>query len=137
MSSKKPEYFIDKEDELMYLEMLEDMDMPTAKEMYSKIKQTKPNKCVSGKAIKLTFEELTYRNLRYLILGCQWASAEIRVKALAAFISRSYSAEDLSPLVSNEDLRRRLHDSMLKALPELYRHSGIDYFNIEESLNET
>ena len=119
----------------MYLEMLEDMDLAQAMAIYDKIKDVKPEKGISGKARTLTFKELTYRNLRYLILGCEWCPAELRVKALATFIARSYHTTEFSPLVSNTDLRKRLHDSIQKELVSLYKYSGIDYNDVENSLN--
>lgn len=134
MATKKPEFFIDKEDELMYLEMLEDMDLSGAMQIYDKIKDTKPDKNVSGSARDKVFGNLTYRNLRYLILGCEWCPAELRVKTLATFIARSYQDTSFSPLVSNADLRKRLHDSIQKEIVKLYKWSGIDYYDVENSI---
>lgn len=133
--TNKPTYFKDKEDELIYLEMLEDMDMVQAKNIYQNIKDTTPDKNVSGSVRNTNYKNLTYRNLRYLILGCEWCSAELRVKALATFIARSYTSDRFSALVTNEDLRRRLHDSIQTKLITLYKYSGIDYTDIEGSLN--
>ena len=136
MATKKPDFFIDKEDELMYLEMLEDMDLTQAMQIYNDIKDTTPDKKVASHAGKKKFSELTYRNLRYIILGCKWCPAELRGKALATFIARSYQDQPFSPLVPNTDLRKRLHDSIQANLISIYANSGIDFNDIDGSLEQ-
>lgn len=123
----KPSYFKDKEDELMYLEMFEDMDAETAEDIYHNIQHEVLNKYLSGSARKKTFGQLTYKNLRYLILGCELCSAEVRVKALATFIYRASLDIPLNPLVSNERLMAMLHDNLEKSMGSIYKWSGVEY----------
>ena len=121
------DYFIDSDDEAMYLEMLEGMDFDTAMDTYTTIKDEVLNKYLSGSARGKTFAQLTYKNLRYLILGCENCSAEARVKALATFIYRASMPTRLNALVSNDHLMRMLHANLEKAMPQIYKWANVEY----------
>ena len=127
MAEPKPKYFIDSEDELMYLEMLEEMDSLTANTLYHKIKDDKVTGNMSTTAGKKTFETYTYKNLRYIILGCKQCSAEDRVKALATFIFKASLNVPMNALVSNDHLKKILFDNLHQKLPELYAWSNVEY----------
>jgi len=129
MSTKKPkpEYFIDAEDELMYLEMLETMDSLTANQIYHKVKDEKVGTNLAPPARNKTFSEFTYKNLRYLILGCRHCGAEIRAKALATFIFKASLDTPMNALVSNDHLKKLLFDNLNQKLPEVYSWSNVEY----------
>lgn len=120
-------YFIDSEDELMYLEMLENMDSLTANTMYHKIKDDKVRGNMSKTASGKTFETYTYKNLRYIILGCKQCSAEDRVKALATFVFKASLGVPMNALVDNKHLKKILFDNLQQKLPQLYEWSGLKY----------
>jgi len=122
------DYFIDSDDEAMYLEMLEDMDFETAENIYTDIQNEEvTSRSLASKTRGKTFKDLTYRNLRYIILGCKYCGAELRVKALATFIYRASLPTRLNALVSNEHLQRLLFDNMQKAMPTIYEWSKVKY----------
>lgn len=123
----KKDYFKDTEDELIYLDMLEEMNFKTASEIYTEIEHEILNKYLSGAARDKDFSELTYKNLRYLILGCENCTAETRAKALATFIYRAQQPERLSPLVTNEHLMKMLHQNLEQSIEQLYKWSGVEY----------
>jgi len=123
----KQEYFIDSDDELMYLEMLENMDTLIANTMYHSIKTDTVGTHLAEPARNKTFEEFTYKNLRYLILGCKYCGAEIRVKALATFIYRASLDIPMNALVDNSHLKKILFDNLNKKLPEIYKWSNVEY----------
>lgn len=124
----KQAFFKDPEDELMYLEMLDDMDFDTAMDIYHTIENDSINDThLSGKARNKPFSELSYKNLRYLILGCKYCGAELRVKALATFIYRASLPTRLNALVTNNHLMKMLHGNMQSALPQIYEWSGVKY----------
>ena len=121
------EYFKDTEDEEMYLNMLEEIDADTAMDIYMEIKDEEITSYLSSRSRGRTFEELTYKNLRYLILGCENCKAEMRVKALAAFIFRASLPKRLNALVSNQKLLNMLHKNMEESMPKIYTMSGLKY----------
>ncbi len=121
------DYFIDSDDEAMYLEMLEDMSTTTANAMYHKIKGHKVKGNMSATAGAKTFETYTYKNLRYIIIGCKQCSAEDRVKALATFIYKASLDIPMSALVDNSHLKKILFDNLQHALPDLYKYSKVEY----------
>ena len=124
----KKDFFKDPEDQLIYLEMLEEMDFDTAMDVYKEIENETINDThLSGKARNKPFAELTYKNLRYLILGCKHCDADLRAKALATFIYRASLPKRLNALVSNNHLMKLLHDNLTKALPQLYEWGGLKY----------
>lgn len=125
--AEKPKYFIDEDDELMYLEMLEDMDSLTANTLYHKIKHDKVVGNMSKTASSKTFEDYTYKNLRYIILGCKQCSAEDRVKALATFIFKASLNTAMNALVSNAHLKKILFDNLHQKMPDIYSWYGLDY----------
>ena len=127
MATEKPAYFIDKDDELMYLEMMEDLDTTTAIEMYNKIKGDKVRGNLSKTAASKTFDEYTYKNLRYIILGCKQCSAEDRLKALATFIFKTSLPIPMNPLVSNDHLKKILFDNLNNKISEIYKWYGLEY----------
>lgn len=127
MSTNKPKYFVDTEDEAMYLEMLESMDMEEAENVFMECKDDKAGTHLSNQARKKTFEEMTYKNLRYLIIGCERAGAEIRVKALAAFMYRASTEERLAKLVSNKRLLEMMHRSLKDNIIQIYEWSNVKY----------
>ena len=108
----KKDYFIDSEDEAMYLDMLEEMDSLTANTLYHKIKNDTVGTHLSVTARNKTFEEFSYKNLRYLILGCKYCGAEIRVKALATFIFKTSLNTPMNALVDNAHLKKILFDNL-------------------------
>lgn len=121
------EYFKDIEDEQMYLEMLEEIDFDTAMDIYTDVKDEAITSYLSSRSRGRTFEELTYKNLRYLILGCENCKAEMRVKALATFIYRASLPIRLNALVSNQKLLDMLHKNMEESMPKIYTMSGLKY----------
>lgn len=124
---EKPKYFIDTEDEEMYLDMLESMGQDEADEIFAECKDDKAGTHLSNQARKKTFETMTYKNLRYLIIGCERAGAEIRVKALATFIHRANTEERLAPLVSNQRLIEMMHKSLQRNMEQIYKWSNVKY----------
>ena len=126
---KKPAYFVDSEDEEMYLDMLQDMDKEEAENLYIETKHEKAGTHLSNTARLLTFEEMSYKNLRYLIIGCERAGAELRVKALAAFIYRASLPTRLAPLVTNARLAEMMHKSLEKHIKTIYKWSNVKYSN--------
>ena len=127
----KPDYFIDCDDEEMWLEMLENMDTTTANTLYHKIKDESVGTHLSASARNKTFSEFTYKNLRYLILGCKYCGAEIKVKALATFIFKASLDIPMNALVDNAHLKKILFNNLQQKLPVIYEWSGLDY---EESV---
>ena len=127
----KPDYFIDCDDEEMWLEMLENMDTTTANTLYHKIKDESVGTHLSASARSKTFSEFTYKNLRYLILGCKYCGAEIKVKALATFIFKASLDIPMNALVDNAHLKKILFNNLQQKLPVIYEWSGLDY---EESV---
>ena len=125
----KPKYFIDSDDEEMYLDMLEDMDYETAENLYMDTKDETSGTNLSNAARKLTFEQMTYKNLRYLIVGCERAGAEMRVKAMAAFIFRAGLPVRLAPLVANDVLLKMMRKSLKKDIHKVYAWSNLEYEN--------
>jgi len=119
------DYWIDSEDEQMYLDILFSMDFEEAENIYNEIKEEKAGTHLSNNARKLSFENMTYKNLRYLIMGCARAGAELRVKALAAFLYRVSLPTRLSPLVSNKDLLSSMRRSLKKNTDKINEWSGI------------
>ena len=126
MINNKLTYWLDKEDEIMYLEMMKDMSLETATTIYNVSKNEKAGTHLSNKARKLKFSELSYKNLRYLIIGCERAGAELRVKALAAFIYRANLLIPLAPLVPNKTLMKMMNKSLTKHIKTIYNWSGIN-----------
>jgi hypothetical protein len=121
-------YYTDTEDEAIFLAMLEDMDYPTAENIYTKIREEAPSTTsVSNEARNKPFKDLTYRNLRYIILGCKNCGAELRVKALATFIVRASTDEQLNVLVSNDHLKKILFNNLQQQITEIYKWSGLKY----------
>lgn len=127
----KPDYFIDSDDEEMWLEILENMDTTTANTLYHKIKDESVGTHLSASARNKTFSEFTYKNLRYLILGCKYCGAEIKVKALATFIFKASLDIPMNALVDNAHLKKILFNNLQQKLPVIYEWSGLDY---EESV---
>ena len=125
--SKKTDYYVDAEDEQMWLDMLEDMDSLTANTMYHKIKDDTVGTHLANPARNKPFSEFTYKNLRYLILGCKYCGAEIRVKALATFIYKASLGVPMNALVDNAHLKKILFNNLQQKLPEIYKWSGIKY----------
>ena len=125
MSNNKLTYWLDKEDEIMYLEMMKDMSLETATTIYNVSKNEKAGTHLSNKARKLKFSELSYKNLRYLIIGCERAGAELRVKALATFIYRANLLIPLAPLVPNKTLMEMMNRSLKKHIKTIYNWSGL------------
>lgn len=123
----KKEYFIDTEDEAMWLDMLESMDSLTANTIYHKIKDETVGTHLAPPARNKTFSEFTYKNLRYLIIGCQYCGAEIRVKALATFIFKASLPSPMNALVNNAHLKKLLFDTIQRELPKIYSWSGLKY----------
>lgn len=123
----KPKYFIDSEDEEMYLDMLEDMGLEEAENIYTEIKSETAGTHLSNNARKLPFEEMSYKNLRYLIIGCERAGAELRVKALATFIYRANLTTRLAPLVANKRLVEMMHKSLTRNIETIYEWSHVEY----------
>lgn len=123
----KPKYFVDSDDEEMYLDMLEGMTLEEAENLFVETKDEKAGTHLSNKARLLTFEEMSYKNLRYLIIGCERAGAELRVKALAAFLFRASLATRLAPLVSNERLVGMLNKSLERHMPQIFAWSNVPY----------
>lgn len=123
------DYYIDSADEAMYLEMLEDMDFETAETIYHEVHDTLPGAYLSNIARQKTFEELTYKNLRYLILGCERCGAELRVKALATFIFRASLSTRLNPLVNNGKLSEMLFKNLEDNIETVYGWSRVKYPN--------
>ena len=121
------DYFIDSEDEIMYLEMLENMDTLKANELYHKIKDDTVGTNLAPPARNKTFAQFTYKNLRYLILGCKFCGAEIRVKALATFMFKASLDEPMAPMVDNTHLKKLVFDNLHHKLPEIYKWSGLEY----------
>ena len=126
-SSPKPKYFIDSEDEEMYLDMLEDMGIEEAENIYTETKDHTAGTHLSNNARKSTFENMTYKNLRYLVIGCERAGAELRVKALAAFIYRANLTTRLAPLVANVRLIEMMHKSLERNIETIYKWSQVKY----------
>ena len=121
-------YYIDAEDELLYLQMLEDMDYLTASSIFARIKEETPATTnVTASARNTPFEELPYRVLRYIILGCKQCGAELRVKALATFIFRAGLPKPLNALVDNDHLKKALFINLQHKLPEIYKWSNCKY----------
>jgi len=129
MSNKKLTYFIDTDDEKMYLDIFNNMSLETAKTIYNISKNEKAGTHLSNKARTLTFEKMSYKNLRYLIIGCERAGAELRVKALATFIYRANLSAPLAPLISNDKLIEMMNKSLKKYIETIYKWSGL---NIKE-----
>lgn len=127
MSTDKLDYFIDSEDEEMYLAMLESMNYEEAENIFTTCKDDLAGTHLSNKARKLSFEHMSYKNLRYLIIGCERAGAELRVKALASFIYRAQSTTRLAPLVSNTRLMEMMHISLQRNLETIYNWSKVSY----------
>jgi len=121
------EYFIDSEDEAMYLEMLENMDSVTAHALYHKIKDDTVGTHLSATARNKCFAEFTYKNLRYLILGCKYCGAEIRVKALATFIYKASLDTPMNALVDNTHLKKLLFDNLHTTIETIYSWSKVKY----------
>ena len=121
------EYFIDSEDEAMYLEMLEELDTVSAIKLYNKIKGDKADTHLSNKARLKTFEEMSYKNLRYLLLGCERCGAELRLKAYATFIARASTDVALNPLVDNSRLKEILHRNLEDNIEKIYSWSKVKY----------
>ena len=127
MAKDKLNYFIDSEDGLMYLEMLEDLDSLTANTMYHKIKHETVGTNLAPPARNKSYAEFTYKNLRYLILGCKHCGAEIRLKALATFIYKTSLDIPMNALVDNKHLKKILFDNLQQKLPEIYKWSDLEY----------
>lgn len=126
--SNKPTYFIDTEDEQMWLDMLEDMDTLTANSIYHKIKQeVTDSRSLASKTRGKTFEQLTYKNLRYILIGCKYCGAEMRVKALATFMFKASLPEPMNPLVDNSHLKKVLFDNLHNKMEDIYKWSGLEY----------
>ena len=126
--SKKTDYYVDAEDEQMWLDMLEDMDSLTANTMYHKIKdEILDSRSLASKTRGKTFGELTYKNLRYIIIGCRYCGAEMRVKALATFVFKASLQEPMNVLVDNSHLKKLLFDKLEREMPQLYEWSGLEY----------
>ena len=122
------DYFIDSDDEAMYLEMLEELNFESALEIYQTIKDEVLNDThLSGKARNKSYNEFTYKNLRYLILGCKYCGAEIRVKALATFIYKASLPTRMNALVPNDHLMKILYDNLNTKLEEIYKWSKVSY----------
>ena len=104
--AEKLTYYIDNELESTYLDMLPIIlnDKEEAENIYTTIADDLPGTLLSNNARKKSFKNLTLANLRYLILGCERAGAEIRVKALATFIYRANTEERLNKLITNKKL---------------------------------
>lgn len=119
------DYFVDSDDESMYLEMFQDMDFEEAENIYTEISTELPGTFLSNTARKKPFSELTYKNLRYLILGCERCGAEMRVKALATFIYRASLSTRLNALVDNGKLSEILFKNIEQAMPTLYKWSNV------------
>ncbi len=124
---KTPAYFVDTEDEEMYLEMLDTMDSEEAENIYLDTRHEKAGTHLSNKARGSTFEEMSYKNLRYLIIGCERAGAELRVKALAAFVHRAGLSTRLAPLVPNKRLIEMMHKSLERNIETIYKWSNVEY----------
>lgn len=122
-----PKYFVDSEDEEMYLDMLTEMDVEEAENIYLEIKDDKAGTHLSNNARTLTFEQMTYKNLRYLVVGCERAGAELRVKALAAFVYRASLSTRLAPLVPNKRLIEMMHTSLGRNIETIYGWSNVKY----------
>ena len=126
---KKPAYFIDTDDEAMYLDMIPVIlaDREEAENIFTECKDETSGTHLSNNARKLNFNEMSYKNLRYLILGCVRAGAELRVKALAAFTHRVHSTERLNKLVSNKRLLEMMQKSLKKEMEQIYKWSNVPY----------
>ena len=121
-------YFNDTEDEAVFLAMLEDMDYVTARSIYTKIQDECPSTTsINNAARNKPFKDLTYRNLRYIILGCKNCGAELRVKALATFIARASQPISMNALVDNDHLKKMLFTNLSQKLTEIYKWSGLKY----------
>lgn len=127
MAQKQLDYFIDTEDEEMYLEMMHNMSFEEAENIYTESKDDLAGTHLSNTARKLTFEFMSYKNLRYLIIGCERAGAELRVKALATFLYRASLTTRLAPLVSNERLHKMLETSLKRNMETIYEWSKVEY----------
>ena len=124
----KQEFFKDPEDQRIYLEMLEDMDFDTAMDIYKEIEDETINDThLSGKARNKPFSELTYKNLRYLVLGCKHCDADLRAKALATFIYRASLPPRFNALMPNAHLLKMLRQNLKQTLPQLYEWVGLKY----------
>ena len=103
------------------------MDSLTANTMYHKIKDDTVGTNLAPPARDKTFEQFTYKNLRYLILGCKHCGAEIRVKALATFIFKASLPKPMNALVDNAHLKKLLFDNLSQKLEDIYTWSGVKY----------
>ncbi len=120
-------YTLDSDDEAMYLEMLQDMNFDTAMDIYQNIKSELAGTYLSNTARLKPFSELSYRNLRYLILNCERCGAELRVKALATFVYRATLPKRFNVLVSNTRLMELLHKNMYDSMNKIYEWSNVKY----------
>ena len=121
------DYFVDSDDEAMYLDIFEEMSFEEAENIYTEISNDLPGPYLSNTARKKPFSELTYKNLRYLILGCERCGAELRVKALATFIYRASLSTRLSPLVDNGKLSEMLFKNIENSIDMIYGWSKVPH----------
>ena len=107
--STKRKYYVDTELENMILESIINMKDEEAIDLYDEVKNlTPPQETLSASSRNKKYNELSYKQLHYIVIGSEKITAEHRANAYVVMIYKLNQEEKVNRFISNDKLLKKI-----------------------------